>query len=143
MHRQLGVTIAWFIWKMRNENLNLSAPIHLGSIRYKKIFAIFEQNLSNFVPISGPIPDLPPHIWLPPPPLSVKFNFDGSLNPLAAHTGIGGIIRNSSGHLITAFAGKVKAAHSIEAELQALLLGIEICIELGHRDVILYLKDIA
>lgn len=44
---------------------------------------------------------------------------------------LGGILRNLDRMLIRAFAGIVTAAHHLEAELQAPVRGIEICIELG------------
>lgn len=57
--------------------------------------------------------------------LYVKLNYDGSFSPLSQHAGIGGIIRNSTGLLVAALAGKVHAVHSVEAELQPLITGID------------------
>lgn len=98
--------------------------------------ARLEQNFANFIVRSGPLPQLSPDIWTPPPPPTVKLNFDGSYNPVTEKAGIGGIVRNATGLLIVAYAGEVKASHSIEAEIQALISGIELCVRLGHLDVI-------
>lgn len=58
-------------------------------------------------------------------------------NFVAEHAGIVGIIRNATGHLLGAFACKVKVNHSIEAELLALLTGVDLCIKMGLTAVIL------
>lgn len=47
------------------------------------------------------------------------------LSTLFERAGIGGIIRNSLSYMLLVFASKIKAAHSIEAELQALVIRID------------------
>ena len=59
----------------------------------------------------------------------MKLNFDGFYNPFTLTAGIGGIIRDSTGTLIMAFAGKVSADNALEAELKALIKGVELCVE--------------
>lgn len=86
------------------------------------------QNLAHVILLLGLAPDLLPDSWLPPIGHHVKLNFDGSFNSVVEHAGIGGIIRNAFGHLLTVFASKVKANHSIEAKLQTLLTGVDLCI---------------
>lgn len=121
---------------MRNDHIHISATIYPRSVRYKTLNAIFEQNLTTLIAVSGSPSDLPPNIWLPPPTHWVKLNFYGSFDPLTTRAGIGGILGNATGLLIRAYAGMVQAAHSIKAELQALISGVDICLKTGHRNII-------
>lgn len=73
----------------------------------------------------------PPDIWLTPPSNYVKCNFVGSYNPFKQSAGIGGIIYSSAGTPLGAYTRKIMAGHSLEAVLQALIKGIEICREMG------------
>lgn len=65
--------------------------------------------------------------WLPPPVGWFKLNFDGSYNPCTPIAGIGGMVRETYGHLVIAFVGKVSAHHSLEGELLALQKGPSLC----------------
>ncbi|XP_020679767.1 probable LRR receptor-like serine/threonine-protein kinase At3g47570 [Dendrobium catenatum] len=58
-----------------------------------------------------------------------KLNTDGSMNNLNA--GCGGVIRDFNGFVIMAFAGPSNATSAIQAEIEALLFGIQSCISLG------------
>ncbi|XXG48135.1 hypothetical protein AAC387_Pa02g2658 [Persea americana] len=64
--------------------------------------------------------------WLPPPGWT-KFNFDGAFNYHTDAAGIGGIVRDCQGKLLSSYAGKVVASHPLEAELRALQKGLEVC----------------
>lgn len=66
----------------------------------------------------------PPDKWLPPP-RQFKLNFDGSFNQLSISAGIGVIIRDLLGNMFSAFAGRVKSMHPLEAELLALENGLK------------------
>lgn len=74
---------------------------------------------------------LPWVIWIPPQSNRVKLSFDGSYNPFTQAECIG-IIRGPACTLIAASSGKVRAEHSLGAELAALLKGVELCLELDH-----------
>lgn len=64
---------------MRNDHVQTHVPIHPKTIRYKTLHAILEQNISNLIFAPGSF-ELPSDIWLPPPPVMVKLNFDGLFN---------------------------------------------------------------
>lgn len=58
-------------------------------------------------------------------------NFSGSFNQSSNSAGIGGIIRDPFGIMFFAYAGKVSAAHPLEAELLlAFKKGLEVCKEM-------------
>lgn len=103
---------------MRNDHLFNHSPILPHTIRYKTSISICQQNLSNIFSASGLTRGLPPDVWLPPPGIYIKLDFDGSFSPLSQHAGIGGVICNYTGLLVAAFAVKIQAIHSIEAKLQ-------------------------
>lgn len=75
--------------------------------------------------------------FAPIPTNVVKLNFDGSFNPMTSQEGIGGIIRNGAGAMVTAFAGMIKDTRSIEVELQALITGVDFCYKLGHKIILI------
>ena len=68
-----------------------------------------------------------------PPPGN---NSDGSINPFSQCAGIGGIIRSSMETLLMGFVGKVMTTNALEAELHALLEGLEICKKLNLQHII-------
>ncbi|KAJ8644645.1 hypothetical protein MRB53_006393 [Persea americana] len=51
--------------------------------------------------------------------------------------GVGGIIRSPTRTLIEGYAGKVYASNSLEAELLAIIKGMEICLKRGFNHVII------
>ncbi|KAI0524295.1 hypothetical protein KFK09_003661 [Dendrobium nobile] len=67
--------------------------------------------------------------WLKPKAPAIKLNSDGSVDNFSA--GFGGIIRDSFGKVIVAFAGPLPPCMVIYAELMGLLKGLNICIKRG------------
>ena len=55
-----------------------------------------------------------------------------SYNPFTLTVVIGGIIRDFTGTLIISCAGKVLTDNALEAELKALIKGVELCLEKCH-----------
>lgn len=135
-NRRLGILVFWYIWKMRNDYLFTYHPMKPLSVKIKIFHGLYEWNISNFLPTSAASLGLPPDIWLPPPGNYVKLNFDGSYNPFTKFAGIGGIIRSPAGTVLAAYAGKVSAEDPIGVELSALLKVVQLCIELGLKQVI-------
>ena len=80
---------------------------------------------------------LPPEEWTPPPPTIYKLNIDGSFNHANGTVGIGGILHNDHGNLIQAFAFATVARSPLEAELQSLLRGTQLCVNRGVIDVLI------
>lgn len=56
-----------------------------------------------------------------------KLNFDGSYDYFNNSAGIGGIVRDPYGNMLSSFAGEVSASRPLEAELLALHKGLEVC----------------
>ncbi|PKU78122.1 Putative ribonuclease H protein [Dendrobium catenatum] len=71
--------------------------------------------------------------WRKPKLPFVKLNTDGSVGVLKA--GAGGVIRDYCGDLLAAFASSLQTSDVISAELNALLLGLDLCINYGYNDV--------
>ncbi|PKU72744.1 Putative ribonuclease H protein [Dendrobium catenatum] len=67
--------------------------------------------------------------WLKPSLGWVKLNTDGSVGLLTA--GAGGIIRDFCGEVVAAFATPLQINDVISAELNGLILGLELCIKYG------------
>ncbi|RWR84193.1 germin-like protein subfamily 1 member 17 [Cinnamomum micranthum f. kanehirae] len=90
---------------------------------------------------------MPPKNWTPPPPAVHKSNIDWSFAYANGTAGIGGILRNEHGQLIQAFACAIVARWSLEAELQAFLRGIQMCVDqdthgIHHRRRLLHYMKI-
>ncbi|PKU71968.1 Putative ribonuclease H protein [Dendrobium catenatum] len=71
--------------------------------------------------------------WFMPDVDWIKINTDGSYNGKVA--GCGGIIRNHLGQVIKAFAGPVFGKSACVAELNGIIYGIKMCINLGYDRV--------
>ncbi|KAI0498490.1 hypothetical protein KFK09_019378 [Dendrobium nobile] len=69
--------------------------------------------------------------WIKPKPPYVKLNTDGSLGPNGA--GAGGIIRNNNGIVLATFATPIYCRSAIQAEINALILGLQVCSNLGFN----------
>ncbi|PKU59328.1 Putative ribonuclease H protein [Dendrobium catenatum] len=67
--------------------------------------------------------------WIKPKPPYVKLNTDGSVGLLRA--GAGGLIRDSLGDIMAAFAAPLQLVDVIMAELNALLMGLQLCLKIG------------
>ncbi|KAJ1390801.1 Ribonuclease H-like superfamily [Sesbania bispinosa] len=63
--------------------------------------------------------------WSPPPQDSIKLNVDGSFLQDSRRMGVGGVFRNSSTDFLGGFNGFVGRGDSLEAEMLAVLNGLE------------------
>ncbi|OIT39872.1 putative ribonuclease h protein [Nicotiana attenuata] len=73
---------------------------------------------------------VPLHLrWIPPRINYYKLNTDGATSSAMDTDGIGGVIRNHMGDWMVGFAGAVPHVHCITAELQALIKGLSIAIQ--------------
>nr|XP_027109237.1 uncharacterized protein LOC113729105 [Coffea arabica] len=71
--------------------------------------------------------------WLRPPSGVLKLNIDGCSKGNPGVSGGGGVIRDSGGKLLLAFACHLGQATSVQAEVRALLFGVKVCIQWGFR----------
>ncbi|KAG6437031.1 hypothetical protein SASPL_101938 [Salvia splendens] len=71
--------------------------------------------------------------WVPPQPGWIKLNTDGSFLGAALMAGGGGVVRNEQGRILGGFAEPFRAGSAKEAELMALIRGLEIAITLGNN----------
>ena len=77
--------------------------------------------------------------WISPPVQWVKLNSDGSSMGNPGRVGGGGIIRNVEGKWIKGYARAIGNTNSVAVELWALRDGIQLCLELNLRAVIIEL----
>ncbi|XP_042059542.1 uncharacterized protein LOC121804059 [Salvia splendens] len=70
-------------------------------------------------------------LWHPPDAPWVKLNTDGAFSTSTLAAGEGGLVRGSNGGLLRAFCAPVDASSSFEAELLALIRGLEMAMELS------------
>lgn len=75
--------------------------------------------------------------WFPPPQGLVKFNVDGSARGSPVASGIGGILRNSSGETLGKFSKPMGILRAYQAEVQAILHALLFCVEFHIKDVII------
>ncbi|KAL0915057.1 hypothetical protein M5K25_015457 [Dendrobium thyrsiflorum] len=140
--------VVWYIWMARNNsihnNIGMNVDIIIRNIT-DKVFKIFSVNLlkhKNFKGychiakafgihiISNGITFTPRIVcWNKPPVNFVKLNTDGSVKDNG--WGCGGIIRDSNGNSIIAFATPLEKCSVILAELSAIFHGLKLCAALG------------
>ncbi|XP_047978449.1 uncharacterized protein LOC125220332 [Salvia hispanica] len=68
-------------------------------------------------------------LWHPPDAPWVKLNTDGAFSSATLEAGEGGLVRGTDGGLLWAFCSPVDASSSFEAELMALIRGLEMAME--------------
>lgn len=68
--------------------------------------------------------------WIPPDENWIKLNVNGLYN--AAGSGAGGILRDEGGNLIRGFKARISAFSQMDAELQAISLGLDLVRERGQ-----------
>jgi len=130
----LFAMLNWVVWDARNarvwnrRDLNGAAIIHKGVYLYEEFRLAMDNTSCPLLPRSqGPIR------WKTPPVSWFKLNVDGALfqHPLAA--GFGAILRDSSGTIVGARAGKIVGDfNSMEVEAVALWKALQWVKELDH-----------
>lgn len=74
---------------------------------------------------------VPLHLrWIPPKPNYYKLNTDGATSSETDTDEIGGVISNHVGDWMVGFAGPVPHVHCITAELQALIKGLSLALQM-------------
>lgn len=69
---------------------------------------------------------------------SVTLHTDGSWNPRVNEMGGGSVVRDRIVHWVTGFAAKLGAGDAFKAELLAIMKGLTLVWEQGHRSVVCY-----
>lgn len=67
-------------------------------------------------------------ISIKPPKDFLKLNVDGCSDPMIGKSATGGILRNHQGSLIECFSVAINYGSPIQAEAQASLIGMEMCL---------------
>ena len=88
-------------------------------------------------------------LWHPPDAPWVKLNTDGAFSSATLEAGEGGLVCGTDGGLLRAFCSPVDASSSFEAELMALIRGLQmamdfsahICIELDSMGLVTLLSS--
>ncbi|KAI0494122.1 hypothetical protein KFK09_024253 [Dendrobium nobile] len=148
----IPILIIWYIWNSRNqakhENCKMDAIDIIEKVK-TKVHQLFKyniisvktfyncRNLAGYFGIKLEEDDVGVDAifvyWLKPNLPFVKLNTDGSVGVNRA--GAGGVIRDHCGDLLVAFASPVPTSDVIVAELNALILGLDLCIKYGYFDV--------
>lgn len=112
--------VAWAIWQCRNK-LRLkedNTPIHKV---YKSALSLLTEFWQKKPSHTGQRFSRPTH-WTPPPPNSVKVNFDGTVFGDSNEAGVGVVVRNDRGVVRAALLEKILMPSSVEV-LRCWLLG--------------------
>lgn len=124
-------TIFWLIWKARNNYLFRNIPINNNKIWHQRDSHSINRDGSSQNKTLIQIK------WEPPPEGAFKLNIDGAARSNPGEAGIGGIIRDHKGNMISAFSKNIGIASNNKAEVWALYLGIKIANELEITDIII------
>lgn len=74
--------------------------------------------------------------WSLPHVGTVKVNVDGSFLDGTSHLGAGGVVRGADGNWVISFTHFKDAGDVLLAKLLAILLGINLCYNLGYKDFV-------
>lgn len=118
----------WHLWTTRNKNLyehkeqKLNPYNVLNQAIEHEYMAGSKHMHANRVPL---------HLrWIPPKINYYKLNTDGATSSEKDTNGIRGVIRNHVGDWMVGFASPFPHVHCITAELQALIKGLSIAIQM-------------
>ncbi|KAK4266635.1 hypothetical protein QN277_027525 [Acacia crassicarpa] len=75
--------------------------------------------------------------WTPPPPHSVQIDVDGAVRH-QHQAACGGVIRNAQGEWLMEFCKSLGQHSVIEAEIQAIMLGLKMGHQMGLQKVLIY-----
>ncbi|XP_060197735.1 uncharacterized protein LOC132626759 isoform X2 [Lycium barbarum] len=147
----IPVVIFWEIWKSRCSNRYEKSKISKAWVIYQVSYHIRWlvtktnnnkrwkwpwHELCKQIMLLSPKIDCIIVRWIRPPLNWIKLNTDGSHN-CEDDIGAGGIVRDSNGNLIMAFAKSLGKGSSNLAEAKAALYGMKWCISNGFRNIIL------
>ena len=116
--------IVWATWLARNKFVMEKTPFSPDNI-FKRI-----QSLSIELYFDLPLQKIRPSTkllsigWKPPPLGFYKLNTDGSAKSNPGMVGVGGLIRDYTGHWIGGFSRNIGITHSLAAELW----GLRVCL---------------
>ena len=133
---ELVVTLAWALWYNRNEvrhggRKKSAEALIQWSCQYLQEYK--EANQVDFSPMVPPIVG-----WFPPPTTRYKVKVDGAVFAAQKSAGVGVMIKDSYGQVITALSRKINAPlGALEVEAKAFEVGLEFAQDVGVQDFIL------
>ncbi|CAN1263248.1 Putative ribonuclease H protein At1g65750 [Linum perenne] len=143
-----GGIALWLLWKARNEDIFEGKSVTSDQLRLRVhswIAGVRETMKAGSQILSEVVGRRRETLirWIPAPDEWITVNTDGSvIQPQNLAAG-GGIIRDSEGRKLTAFAANFGRCTIMRAELRAALLGMEYAWEMGARKVNIQLDSLA
>ncbi|XP_042051496.1 uncharacterized protein LOC121796781 [Salvia splendens] len=150
LSRAMPYLILWFIWAERNRSRHQSVQFRPFNviwqvqiyIRNSMTNGIYKKkhwkgvrlkiNVPRHDEIRSPRPLAVAIKWQPPEDPWIKLNTDGAYLEESDKAGGGGIIRDHTGKVLSAFASPLEAHSALEAELLAIQLGLELALEFNR-----------
>ncbi|XVF82507.1 hypothetical protein PTKIN_Ptkin16aG0054600 [Pterospermum kingtungense] len=131
-----GLTLCWLLWKNKNScfhSMTCKTPstiLGTGQVMCKD----FEEATIQ----SGPLFQQGDLRWTPPRADYFKVNMDASFLPLTRDATIGCVVRDHVGVVLGSAAAKIQQVLSpLQAELKALLYGLQMASALNYRRIVL------
>lgn len=130
------ISFLWNIWKNRNKEVIDGVPEYATKIAWKANSFAREVSLA-FLSSNDVRVGVTRFIsWFPPPAGKIKLNTDGSVQSSNKKYGFRGVFRSDGGCWIAGFYGSLAPCSSLEAELHAILVCLEIVRAKGLKEVI-------
>ncbi|KAK9749278.1 hypothetical protein RND81_02G114800 [Saponaria officinalis] len=131
----------WWLWRWRNARVfNMSNDIPINTLTFLQArFSDIIQAFNKEEIFSGVSYGRKKEItvrWSPPQEDWYVLNVDGASRGNPGLAGAGGLIRDTKGIMLTAFAEKLGHSTNMRAELMALSRGIQLAKQMGHNRVI-------
>ncbi|CAN1176722.1 Putative ribonuclease H protein At1g65750 [Linum perenne] len=138
----------WLLWKARNEDTFEGKSVTSAQLRLRVhswIAGVRETMKSSSQILSEVVGRRRDTLvrWIPAPDEWITINTDGSvIQPLSYAAG-GGVIRNSHGAKLAAFAANFGKCSIMRAELRAAAIGLSLAWDMGFRKVNIQIDSLA
>lgn len=131
--------VMWTIWHRRNKLRVKNENYPISQVVPNTVQALQAFTQANYMASNQSVINAPPQIkWSPPPPNYLKVNFDGATFKDIGRAGIGAVLRDKHGQVITALSEQVNLPFSVDMiEAQAAARAISFALEIGCSSFIL------
>lgn len=120
-------SISFHIWKDRNvEVINSETNSDAGTCAQIAIWAREVSQAFSDLNIHSKLKSPKFIAWSPPSAGRYKVNTDDSVNSSNGRCGFGGIVRDAEANWLGGFYGKLDACTSLESEIHAIFVGLEV-----------------
>ncbi|XVF12979.1 hypothetical protein REPUB_Repub08aG0167000 [Reevesia pubescens] len=124
----------WLIWANRNKCFHLSANYTPSGV-CRLVFSLLSETRTAHAANSGVLDQL--LRWIPPRAPEVKLNVDASFCAQNGVAGLGSVLRDCGGNILSSAVTKERLTQSVlHAEVKAILFGLRLVFQQGYEAIV-------